>query len=167
MSFLRNTELVYNLRQENLNVTWIKDVPLIPCHGEQNKVQATVWCRSSLLSKCPPVPHGTPAPAQITMSSVHTTHLHSSKVAPWPCAYRKKTVYGFVCWLELPALDPQWRVHPGWDKSRRQATHIQYSQTAWAPQDHSAAEMGPSETEAPNIPAQNIRQIWEIKIRKM
>lgn len=72
--------------------------------------------------------------------------------------HKAKTAYSLVCLLELPALDPQWRVHPGWDKSRTQATHIRYSQTAWAPQDRSAAERGPSETEAPIIAAQNIKK---------
>lgn len=113
----------------------------IPCHWEQNKVQATVWCRSSLLSKCPPVPRSTPAPVWSTTPLAHMIHLQPS---------RKKHLYGSACLLELPALDPQWRVHPGWGKSRTQATHIQYSQTAWALLGRSAAEMGPSETKAPN-----------------
>lgn len=113
----------------------------IPCHWEQNKVQATVWCRSSLLSKCPPVPRSTPAPVWSTTPLAHMIHLQPS---------RKKHLYGSACLRELPALDPQWRVHPGWGKSRTQATHIQYSQTAWALLGRSAAEMGPSETKAPN-----------------
>lgn len=114
----------------------------IPCHWELNKVQATVWCRSSLLSKCPPVPRSTPAPVWSATPLAHITHLQPFQ--------EKKNLYGSACLLEIPALDPQWRVHPGWGKSRTQATHIQYSQTAWALLGRSAAEMGPSETKAPN-----------------
>lgn len=46
----------------------------IPCHWGQHKVQATVWCRSSLWSKCPPVPRGTPAPVWSTTSLAHMVH---------------------------------------------------------------------------------------------
>lgn len=51
----------------------------IPCHWEQNKVQATVWCRSSLLSICPPMPRCTPAPVWSTTPLAHITHLQPSR----------------------------------------------------------------------------------------
>lgn len=63
---------------------------------------------------------------------------------------RVKIAYGSGCLVLVPALYLQQRCHPGWDRSRTQATHIQYSQTAWALQDRSAAEMGPIDTTAHN-----------------
>lgn len=36
----------------------------IPCQKGRRKVQAAVWCHSSLWSKCPPMPRGTPPPVQ-------------------------------------------------------------------------------------------------------
>lgn len=56
----------------------------IPCHVVQSKVQATVWCRSSLWSKCPPVPHGTPAPEHTVISSTLAAQvIQSDSMTVW------------------------------------------------------------------------------------
>lgn len=84
-----------------------------------------------------------------------------SSASRYSCTWRKSPVQYHISGMSskglhdavnavLPALDLQQRYHPGWGKSRTQATHIRYSQTAWALQDRSAAEMGPNETTAQN-----------------
>lgn len=111
----------------------------IPCHEVHCKVQVRAWCHSFLWSKRPPVPRGTPASVQLTQltsvfqinSTIKKQHFHQHVLVPAP--------------------DLQQRYRPGWGKSRTQATHILCSQTAWAQQDRSVAELGPKERTVQNV----------------
>lgn len=61
------------------------------------------------------------------------------------CVSTAENAYEPVYLVALPELDHQQKYHPGWGKSKTQATHTRYSQIASAQQDHNAAEMDPSE----------------------
>lgn len=107
----------------------------IPCHVARHKVQATVWCRSSLGSESPPVPRGTPAP-ETSNNLINIT---------WEVKWEEETARRAASLVLLPAPDLQQRYRPGWDKSRRRATRIRCSRTVWALQDRSAAGTDPGE----------------------
>lgn len=73
--------------------------------------------------------------------SEYMVHLSPSNWLEWDV-----TACGSHGFVSVPALDPQQKCHQGWGKSRTPATRIQCSQTASAPQGHSAAELGPGRT---------------------